>query len=188
MRVRWLMRLGLAVGALAVGCAPADRAEPGESTRAEEAATPAPAAATTPGADAAALWSHLTSTDYGAQWALWPGKGRNYPGGEPHGATLTTYVNRAAADALAAGAPRMPAGAIIVKENYMPDGSLAAITTMSKIEGYSPAAGDWFWVKYLPDGSVDEAGAAQGRVSMCIQCHSGKADNDYIFTGQLGGG
>ena len=50
---------------------------------------------------------------------------------------------------------------------------------MYKIKGYNPSAGDWFWAKYNPDGTV----AAQGRVKACIDCHSAKKDNDYIFTG-----
>ena len=81
----------------------------------------------------------------------------------------------------------MPNGAIIVKENYMPDGQLAAITTMYKVDGFNPEANDWHWVKFLPDGSVDMDGMAQGKVPMCIGCHSGRADNDYIYTGDLGG-
>ena len=137
--------------------------------------------------DAAELWAFLGSVDY-RSWSLWPGQGERYPGGEPHGSTLTTYVNRVASAALEEGAVEMPPGAIIVKENYLPDGQLGAVTTMYKVRGFNPEAGDWHWVKFLPDGSVDNEGRAQGKVPGCIGCHTGKADNDYLFTSPLGGG
>jgi hypothetical protein len=98
---------------------------------------------------------------------------------------LTTYLNGPAYDALTAAAGVMPAGAIIVKENYMPDSTLAATTVMYKVPDYNPEAGDWYWVKFLPDGQVDGDGMAQGRVGGCIQCHGAKKNNDYIFTGSL---
>ena len=135
--------------------------------------------------DAGALWAHLEEEGY-KSWNLWPGKGEHYPGGAPHGATLTTYLNATAAHALDQGAASMPAGSIIVKENYMPDGTLDAVTTMYKVTGYNPDAGDWHWVKYHPDGTVFADGMAQGMVPGCIACHTGKADNDYIFTSNLG--
>jgi hypothetical protein len=141
-----------------------------------------------PVAGRVALWEHLQSADYRANWELWPGKGEKYEGTEPHGMLLTTYLNEVAYDALTNAAGRMPADAIIVKENYMPDGTLAAITTMYKVEGYNAEAGDWHWVKFLADGSIDMDGMAQGKVAMCIGCHTGKADNDYVFTGSLSGG
>ena len=50
---------------------------------------------------------------------------------------LTTYLNDVALQALSSGASRMAPGAIVVKENYMPDSTLAAVTTMFKVEGYN---------------------------------------------------
>ena len=51
----------------------------------------------------------------------------------------------------------MAPGAIIVKENYMPDGTLAAVTTMFKVRGYKPDVNDWFFTKHLPSGELDRA-------------------------------
>ena len=190
MRVRQARSVGTGVLALTVGlfgCSTADESAEtaeGEATAQESEAT---AEAAAPGADAAELWAALADADYQG-WDLWPGKGRMYAGTQPHGMLLTAYLNPAASDALASGAPTMPDGAIIVKENYMPDSTLAAITTMYKVEGFNPEAGDWYWVKYLPDGSVDGGGMMQGKVPGCIGCHGGQADNDYIYTSKLGGG
>jgi hypothetical protein len=112
---------------------------------------------------------------------MWPGKTALYKGTEPHGVLLTTYVNGAALKAIEGKKGSLPVGAIVAKENYMPDKKLAAITVMYKVKGYNPQAGDWFWVKYLPDGKIE----AEGKVDMCIGCHGSKKENDYVFTGPL---
>ena len=56
-------------------------------------------------------------------------------------------------------------------------------------EGYDPETRDWFYAKYLPDGSMDEnpmgmalAGlVGKGADAGCIACHQGAGD-DYLFT------
>lgn len=155
---------------------PAEEAAP----RAQQARAPA-----LPDTTGAALWSYLQQVNYPSTWTMWPGKGRLYRGQEPHGMLLTTYLSPLAHDALTNRAGRFPANAIVVKENYGPDSTLAALTVMYKVAGYDTAHADWFWVKFLPDGSVDMNGMAQGRVDMCIGCHQAQAANDYIFTGSL---
>lgn len=143
------------------------------------AMTPAPAAQPGPRVDttAEALWSRLQQEDY-TGWALWPGKEKFYPGQEPHGALLTTYVNALAHDALAGGGSQMPAGAIIVKENFGSNRALMATTVMQKVTGYDPAHHDWFWAKYAPDGAVQ----ASGRVDSCYNCHGGAEPYDLLWT------
>ncbi len=134
-----------------------------------------------PDTTAEALWAHMEEAVYTENWTLWPDKGALYMGTEPHGMLLTTYLNDLALDAVTNKAGAMSAGAIVVKENYMPDSTLAAITIMYKSEGYNPDANDWFFVKRLADGTVE----ASGRVGMCQGCHAQVADNDYLFTGSL---
>jgi hypothetical protein len=134
-----------------------------------------------PDTTAASLWTHLEDVDYTNAWAMWPEKGALYEGQEPHGMLLTTYVNEVAMAALTDHTDRMGAGAIIVKENYMPDSTLAAVTVMYKVAGYNPGAADWFFLKRLADGTV----AASGRVASCQGCHVQAAANDYLFTGPL---
>jgi len=128
---------------------------------------------------AADLWSSLQGDKYQETWALWPGKGKLYKGTHPHGMLLTTYTNETAAAALAEGVKELPKGSVIVKENYMPDAKLAAITVMDKTgEGKD----DWFWVKYMPDGTVAikevEKDGKKMKVTLagspkgCIGCHA----------------
>ncbi len=163
----------LAAAVLLVACGGGDT---GQTEETAPAPAPAPVAAA-PDTTEAALWAHLQSAGY-RNWRMWPGKNALYTGGEPHGMLLTTYVNDLAHDALTNGAVTMPAGAIIVKENYMPDSTLAAVTAMSKTPGYDAQGGDWFWGKWDPNGVVD----VSGRAEMCRACHSANAAGDFLLT------
>jgi hypothetical protein len=127
------------------------------------------------------MWRHITKNEPYKEWDLWPGTKKMYKGTQPHGAYLTTYVTRGAKQAIEGKKGKFSQGAIIVKENYTPDKTLAAITVMYKANGYNSEAGDWFWAKYKPDGTID----AEGAVASCIRCHSRASDNDWVFTGEL---
>ena len=127
------------------------------------------------------MWKHITRKKPYTRWALWPGTTKMYEGTQPHGALLTTYVSLGARQAIEKKKGKFSQGAIIVKENYTPDRTLAAITVMYKAKGYNREAGDWFWAKYNPDGSIDK----EGKVAGCINCHADKADNDWVFTGDI---
>lgn len=137
------------------------------------------------------LWNKMQSENYHVNWKMWPGKEACYEGKEPHGAFLTTYVNTAAHEVIMQKKEKMPPGAIIIKENYMPDKNIASITVMHKIEGFAPDAFDWFWVKFAPNGKVmteEKDGKTitlAGKVAGCIECHGKQTSNDYIFTSPL---
>ena len=137
----------------------------------------------------AAVWAHLQDEDYQANWQLWPDKGTLYTGQEPHGMLLTTYLNDVAYAALTGDATVMPEGAVIVKENYTPDSTLAAVTVMYKASaGYNPDHNDWFFTKHLPDGMLDQSPDGmplEGRLDGCQNCHTAQKANDYLFTSQL---
>jgi hypothetical protein len=115
-----------------------------------------------PGPDAGQLNEYIVRYNPYTSWDLWPNKGRLYRGTEPHGSLLTTFVNDSAYYSIKNKAP-MTDGAIIAKENYTADKKFVALTVMA------------------PDGKV----LASGKVKGCIQCHSAKKDNDYIFTGKV---
>lgn len=117
-----------------------------------------------------------------------------YPGTDPHGMMLETFYTDATVDG--------HTGTLVIKRNYGPEGvtvdqvlgspgdHLAAVTIMfRRAEGYAPDAGNWFWAKYLPDGTLDQtpdgtpiAGMAQG----CISCHASAEGGDYLFTTNAG--
>lgn len=145
----------------------------------EPAQAPAGVAAqATADTTADALWSHLQNERYRENWRLWPGKGQLYAGTEPHGMLLTTYANGIAHDALLSGqVANLPAGSIIVKENYMPDSTFAGATVMSKVAGYNPEHQDWLFAKYDPQGTPEDF----GRPAMCQSCHQ-QAASGYVYT------
>ena len=133
----------------------------------------------------AQFWNYLTrgKVPY-RQWRSWPDKTGLYAGQSPHGAFLRMYINSKAA----ANTDQLADGSILVKENFGQDKrTLMAVTVMYKAKGYDAQHGDWYWVKYNPDGSVArtprEKGdkPIRGRFASCIQCHDSAAGDDFVF-------
>lgn len=128
-----------------------------------------------------AFIKYITDKNDYTKWPLFPGKDKLYKGAHPHGALLTTYVSPDAMAAMRGKKGVIPSGGIIVKENYTPEAKLAAVTVMYKKAGYNPDAGDWFWIKYAPNGAIEK----EGKVAGCINCHRAVQGNDWVFTGPL---
>lgn len=139
---------------------------------------------------AALLWDVMVASDLAGDGAI---QSTPYDGTAPHGMMLETFYAKATIDG--------HTGDLVVKRNYGPEGveadaimmdpskHLGAITVMFRREaGYDEDNANWFWVKYLPDGSLDKnpkgmrlAGrVAKGADAGCIACHSGV--EDYLFT------
>lgn len=127
----------------------------------------------------------LESQAYEYTWHYEPGVEPGfYEGTAPHGAILRTFVNNIAYDAIQHGMTSLPAGSILSKQNFTPEKVLAATTIMVKMEeGFNPDAGDYFWAKVQPDGTIDAAGAPAG----CVGCHGAQKANDWLFNATLGG-
>ena len=126
-----------------------------------------------PQVDGESLWERITVLSPYAKWDQWPDHTGMRSGKAPHGPLHTVYVNKTG---LRKGYPK-PYGTIIVKENYTPAKKLAAITVMYKVKGYNSGAGDWFWVKYAPNGTVQKEGKPAG----CVNCHMIRAEHDFIM-------
>lgn len=142
-----------------------------------EESEPLPCDVVRVGLDAGKFFVYLTQDTPYTAWERWPDKGKLSPGAAPHGAFLTSYVNPAASQSIK-NKRGMEIGSLIVMENYTADKRLAELSVMFKIKGYNPAAGDWYWFQYAPDGKA----LAAGRMDACIQCHEVKKANDYIMT------
>ena len=134
-----------------------------------------------PAAKGKAVYDYITKTNPYQNWTLFPGKGKLYKGAHPHGALLTTYVSPNALEAIHNRSGLLPDDSFIIKENYRPDKTLAAVTVMYRVKGYDADAGDWFWAKYAADGKITK----EGKVSGCINCHAAVINNDWIFTGPV---
>lgn len=134
-----------------------------------------------PDADGEDVYRYLTQENSYQNWPLFPGTEKMYTGQSPHGALITTYVSADVKQAIESGTGKLPDGGFIVKENYMDDGKLDAVTIMYRVNGYNPEAGDWFWAKYSAAGGID----ASGKVAGCIGCHTAVKDNDWVFVGPV---
>ena len=163
-----------------------------EQTAPDQEAEPTPPATQQvvdrPDTTGASMWAFLQRTNYQENWSTWPDTGELYTGQEPHGMLLTTYLNDVALEALTNKAGAMPDGAIVVKENYRPDSTLAAVTVMYKVAAYNAEHNDWFFTKHLPNGELDTMPngiAMEGRLPGCQGCHRAQQANDYLFTGLI---
>lgn len=176
-----VLALPFLLAALTVGCEAPEDGEPLPMLE-EEADRPDAAPEAPVDTTAAAVWAHLTAEDYRTAWSQWPDRSAFYPGGDPHGMLLTTFLNPVAERGLeqmrAGDAQVLPNGALVVKENFHPDSTLASVTVMYKQTGYDPQHNDWFWMKRLQDGTVE----ASGRVGGCADCHGEAEGWDYLRT------
>jgi hypothetical protein len=130
------------------------------------------------------FWQHIVRQD--APFTKW----RSLTGKEgpvvdsPHGAFVRIYANKAASDSPNA----LPMGAVIVADNYDKDKKRTDITVMYRVKGTDPKHNDWYWFKYLPDGSIARTSekegkkAIAGKVTMCIDCHSRAGGSDFVFS------
>jgi len=141
----------------------------------------APGGPVCPDTSGQAVLQYITRDNPYLQWQQWPGKEPFYPGREPHGSLLTTYVSPLAYYAIEEKGGEIPDTGMIVKENYTTEKKLLAVTVMYKRKGYNPEGGDWFWLKYTPDGTI----AAEGKVDACLGCHGQAKENDYLLTGAI---
>ena len=140
---------------------------------------------------AADLWRALRVANLAGPDAM---ISKPYEGTHPHGAVLDTIEGTLEL--------RGREGTFIVKRNYGGEGVsveavandpnrwLKAVTVMYRREaGYDPENKDWFWAKYLPDGSLDKNPAgmslagrvAKGKPQGCIACHKGAPGGDMVF-------
>ena len=137
------------------------------------------------------LWQALQGRGLVGQGAI---HSKPYRGQHPHGAVLDTIEGPVTVGG--------HTGVAIVKRNYGgdnvstanvatdPNAYLKAITVMYKREsGYDGDNQDWFWAKYLADGSLDKNPAgmqlagrvAKGKPAGCIACHTAAPGGDMVF-------
>jgi len=150
---------------------------------------------------ASSFWRHLKNSKGSyRQWGS-PGKttrqqgeqrlgGVQGPGGVagpsnvPHREVGQTYLNHTANMNLQG----LPMKSVLVREAYAADGkTLENIAVMYRSKGVDPKNGDWYWMMYLPDGTLASTSPEQGnrpiagRVQSCIQCHQQAGGKDYVF-------
>ncbi len=127
------------------------------------------------------LWKYMTVENPYQKYSVWPGKEGIYESTMPPGNNLKLFLNVLAQDAVVNKKGLFPHGSLLIKEMYTDDKKLYLITVMYKERGFHPEGNDWYWVKYKPDGEA----VLDGKVKLCIECHDGMKDNDYVFTGSI---
>lgn len=174
------------------------------------AQAPAPSPPGMPNPDAKELWDYIQSPKTGYRtWKTFPGSAGPLKASElPHGNWVTVRVNDTGFAALEkqvkdkAPGFSMPAGSILVKENYPASAAppcasdLLLLTVMYKppalFNGGKDRFGDtgWYWAMYSPTGYVqvinmqgfmlhtDQFNKYRGQISagsptVCTDCHSG---------------
>ena len=110
-----------------------------------------------PPADGEAVMEYLEQEFYSHSWTPLILKTTT------HGAHLNGYINT-------------PDNTIIVIDNHLNEDTITNTFVMYHKAGYNPEAGDWFWLEYDAEGSIEQ----EGKVKECISCHS-TADN-WLFS------
>jgi hypothetical protein len=102
----------------------------------------------------------------------------------PHSGFSRTYANK-----LAAGdATNLPIGSILVREDYDSEKKRLSISVMYRVKDYDAKHGNWYWIKYLEDGSVARGADNKpiaGRHASCIQCHAKAGGGDFVFSNDV---
>jgi hypothetical protein len=156
-----------------------------EGSGSSRAAPPRATRPQTPDEFFASFWKHLNKPENPyKKWESLPGKKGLREGAAPHGEFVGTYANKTAS-----GDPKaLPYGSILVTENYDKDKrTLKDITVMYRSKGADAQHGDWYWLKYLPDGSIARTSEKEGKkpiagkVASCIDCHSKAAGKDLVY-------
>jgi hypothetical protein len=127
-----------------------------------------------PGAGAAA-------TDC-SDWRSWTKVNKERFLSEGHGGKwVDVYVEAQYADAYMKAASPAPAGMRVIKAGYKDQAGtkFEALTVMGKMPaGYDAEHGDWYYGVLTEDGVTAKM---QGKLEMCIDCHSQASDRDYLF-------
>lgn len=152
---RTLLVLMLAVGLMVTGCGQKETPQDRELK------------------DAEMLWQMAQDETY-QEWSRAPGYETRQPAKGPHGQEVDIYVNEILDNVLKTGGTvtAWPAGSIIIKDAFI-NSNIDSVVIMEKLEN-----GNWYYVKYSPDGTP---GAAGENFEMCMNCHKPGADSVLAF-------
>lgn len=130
---------------------------------------------------AAELWEQISGANDYKSWPLLAGTTERQISNAPHGDLATIYYSGQDANAPSSGD-------ILVKELWVGEEvEPQALTVMLKLEQFDPDNADWFYAKYLLDGTLDTtpsgvplAGAMEPAPgAACRGCHRGAPEGDF---------
>ena len=107
-----------------------------------------------------------------------------------HPTVKDVFVNDAGADAALSRSFPFPEGSEFIKASLGEDLSVFVVTAMRKVAGFDPDNGDWEYGMFErgSDGAFEGMWAEVGSDMhmMCVSCHTGAADNDFVFLSYTG--
>ncbi len=99
---------------------------------------------------------------------------------DPHLSTKNVYASQEIMGSL------YPEGTGIVKEGVRPGTDFVGlIASMRKVAGANPEHNDWVFVEWTREAE-DQPFKELASGAVCESCHSGVADQDYVFTRETG--
>lgn len=99
----------------------------------------------------------------------------------PHSTISKTYVDKVGS----ANSANLPNESILVREDYDSEKKRQSISVMYRVKDYDKVHGNWYWIKYLEDGSVARSSDGKtlaGKITSCIQCHAKAKGQDFVFS------
>ncbi len=138
-----------------------------------------------------AVWTYLKEASYRDYWkpesTPKPGIHRSRP---PHGPLIRNYVNEIADGSRPLGRQALPAGSVIVLENFTNEPTLHAIDVMVKIAGHRQATRDWAFLRFSPSGGIritDREAYRKAKTGNrgCVYCHGRTPETDFLLQPRL---
>lgn len=127
------------------------------------------------------LWKQISGNNDYRDWPLLAGTTERQDSDAPHGDFAT--IRYSGQDANAPGPGDTLVKELLVEDETEPQ----ALTVMLKLSGFDPDNANWFYAKYLPDGSLDTtptgvplAGAMEPAPgAACRGCHRSAPGDDF---------
>ena len=132
------------------------------------------------------FWAFVTKPESSyKKWGALPTKQDLHEAPEPHGEFVRIFANKTAVEK----PDSVPLGSILIMESYGKDKKkLKEVTVMYRSKGVDAQHNDWYWLKYMPDGSIartsdkDGKKPMAGKVAACIECHAKAGGKDYVYS------
>ena len=128
------------------------------------------------------FWRYLVKKD--AAYNTWKALDHEPPKEEvenPHGSVSRTYANEVAAK----DPENLPAGSILVREDYDDKRKRQSISVLYRVKDYDKEHANWYYLRFTETGAVmkgQDIKPLAGKVASCIACHAKADGKDYAFS------
>lgn len=128
------------------------------------------------------FWRYLVKKD--AAYNTWKVLDHEPPKDEienPHGTVSRTYANEVAAK----DPENLPAGSILVREDYDDKRKRQSISVLYRVKDYDKEHGNWYYLRFTETGAIikgKDNKPLAGKVTSCIECHAKAGGKDFVFS------